>query len=230
MEAGFNAHGTGLRHNNSEGDVGLTTISRWSKKIGAAAICASAIFALAGSSAQAATWVLDPAHTNIGFSVKHMMLSNVTGEFDKFSGTIKSEDDDPKSVEIDVTIDAASIDTHNEKRDAHLKSPDFFDVAKYPTITFKSVKIEPDGDNKWTITGNLTMHGVTKLVVLDMTGPTPEVNVMGGPHRAASATATVNRQDFGIAFNKTIDNGGLVVGNDVTININVDAGKKTAAQ
>ena len=190
---------------------------------------ATAIFAFAMinvSSAQAATWVLDPAHTNIGFSVKHMMLSNVTGEFDKFSGTITANDDDPKSVEIEVTIDAASIDTHNDKRDGHLKSPDFFDVAKYPTITFKSVKIEPEADNKWKVTGNLTMHGVTKLVVLEVTGPTPEVTVMGGPHRAASATATINRQDFGVAFNKTLDNGGLVVGNDVTISINVDAGKK----
>jgi polyisoprenoid-binding protein YceI len=213
--------------------VDSMTISAWLKRIRTAAIFAVAIFtitALHANYAQAATWVLDPAHTNIGFSVKHMMLSNVTGEFDKFSGTITANDDDPKSIEIDVTIDAASVNTHNEKRDAHLKSPDFFDVAKYPTITFKSVKIEPDGDNKWKVTGNLTMHGVTKLVVLDVTGPTPEVNVMGGPHRAASATATINRQDFGVAFNKTLDNGGLVVGNDVTISINVDAGKKTAAQ
>ena len=206
--------------------MGSTTIWNWSRKIGAVAICASVVCGLAASSAHAATWVLDPAHTNIGFSVRHMMLSNVTGEFDKFSGTITANDDDPKSVEINVTIDAASIDTHNEKRDAHLKSPDFFDVAKYPTITFKSVKIEPDGDNRWKVTGDLTMHGVTKPVVLAVTGPTPEVNAMGGPHRAAEATATINRQDFGIAFNKTLDNGGLVVGNDVTVSINVDAAKK----
>lgn len=177
-------------------------------------------------SARAATWALDPAHTNINFSVRHMMLSDVTGEFDKFSGTITANDDDPKSVEIEVTIDAASINTRNEKRDTHLKSPDFLDVAKYPTITFKSVKIEPVSDNKWKITGNLTLHGVTKPVVLEVTGPTPEVNVMGSVHRAASATTTINRQDFGVAFNKTLDNGGLVVGNDVMVTINVDAGKK----
>jgi len=157
-----------------------------------------------------------------------MMLSNVTGEFDKFSGTITADGEDPKSVVIEVTIDASSIDTHNDKRDAHLKSPAFFDVAKYPTITFKSEKVEPDGAGKWKVTGNLTMHGVTKPVVLEVTGPTPEVNVMGAPHRAASATTTLNRQDYGVAFNKPLDNGGVLVGNDVTITINVDAGKKAA--
>ena len=90
-------------------------------------------------------------------------------------------------------------------------------MAKYPTITFKSVKIEPDGDGKWKVTGNLTLHGVTKPVVLEVTGPTPEVMVMGSPRRGASATTTINRQDFGVAFNKTLDSGGLVVGNDVAI-------------
>jgi len=199
-------------------------LSSWKSALGAAAMIAAA--ALYPVNAGAATWVLDPAHTNINFSVRHMMLSDVTGEFDKFSGTITANDDDPKSVEIEVTIDAASINTRNEKRDMHLKSPDFLDVAKYPTITFKSLKIEPVSDTKWKITGNLTMHGVTKPVVLEVTGPTPEVNVMGAVHRAASATTTINRQDFGVAFNKTLDNGGLVVGNDVTITINVDAGKK----
>lgn len=179
-----------------------------------------------GRSAFAATWAIDPVHSSISFSVRHMMLSNVTGQFDKFSGSITANDDDPKSVEINVTIDASSIDTHNDKRDTHLKSPDFFDVAKYPTITFKSVKIEPVSDSKWKVIGDLTMHGVTKPVPLDVTGPTPEVNVMGSPHRAASATTTINRQDFGVAFNKTLDNGGLVVGNDVSITINVDAGKE----
>jgi len=207
--------------------VNSKTISIW-KKTGTIAIFAAMIFALTatnGSSAHAATWTIDPVHSSISFSVQHMMLSNVTGEFDKFSGSITANDDDPKSVEIEVTIDASSVDTHNEKRDTDLKSPNFLDVAKYPTITFKSVKIEPVSDGKWKVTGDLTMHGVTKSVILDVTGPTPEVKVMGSPHRAASATTTINRQDFGVAFNKTLDSGGLVVGNDVTITINVDAGK-----
>jgi len=196
----------------------------WSRAIGAAAIFA--IAAITPASARAETWKIDPVHSSINFSVQHMMLSNVTGEFDRFSGAITANDDDPKSVEIEATIDASSIDTHAEKRDADLKGPNFLEVAKYPAITFKSVKIEPESDNKWKVTGNLTLHGVTKLVVLEVTGPTPEIKVMGKPHRAASATTTINRQDFGLSFNKTLDNGGLVVGNEVTVVINVDAAKK----
>jgi polyisoprenoid-binding protein YceI len=200
-------------------------ISSWCRKaIGVAAVVA--IAALTPVNARAETWNVDPVHSSIGFSVQHMMLSNVTGEFDKFSGTITANDDDPKSVEIEATIDASSINTHVEKRDADIKGPNFLDVAKYPTITFKSVKIEPEADNKWKVTGNLTLHGVTKLVVLEVTGPTPEVKVMGATHRAASATTTINRQDFGVSFNKTLDNGGLVVSNEVTVTINVDAAKK----
>jgi polyisoprenoid-binding protein YceI len=209
--------------------VDSTIISGWFKTTVSGAFYALVIGALSllgAGRASAATWALDPAHSSIDFSVQHMMLSYVKGEFDKFSGTITAQDDDPKSLEIDVTIDASSVDTHNEKRDNHLKSPDFLDVAKYPTITFKSVKIEPETDGKWKVTGNLTLHGVTKLVVLEVSGPTPEITVMGAPHRAASATTTINRQDFGVAFNKTLDKGGLVVGNDVMISIEVDAAKK----
>jgi polyisoprenoid-binding protein YceI len=157
-----------------------------------------------------------------------MMISDVRGEFDKFSGTITANDDDPKSVEIEATIDAASINTRSDKRDADLKGPNFLDVAKYPTITFKSLKIEPDGDGKWKVTGDLTLHGVTKPVVLAVTGPSPEITVMGSPRRGASATTTINRQDFGISFNKTLDSGGMVVGNDVPITIDVEAVKKAA--
>jgi len=207
------------------------TISVWFKKAGAAAVFASAIFAIAAVSAGGAgteTWNLDPVHSNISFSARHMMISDVRGEFDKFSGTITANGDDPKSVEIEATIDAASINTRSDKRDADLKGPNFLDVAKYPTITFKSLKIEPDGDGKWKVTGDLTLHGVTKPVVLAVTGPSPEITVMGSPRRGASATTTINRQDFGISFNKTLDSGGMVVGNDVPITIDVEAVKKAA--
>jgi polyisoprenoid-binding protein YceI len=180
---------------------------------------------LVAASARAETWTIDPVHSSIDFSVRHMMLSNVTGEFDKFAGTISANGADPNSLAIDVTIDAASVDTHTEKRDNDLRSPNFLDVAKYPTITFKSTKVEAAGQNRWKVTGDLTLHGVTKPVVLDVTGPTPEVKAMGKIHRAASATTTIDRRDFGLTFNKTLDNGGLVVGNEVTITINVDAAK-----
>ncbi len=201
--------------------------SSWFARTAAAAVFMSAIFTIAAVSARGTgteTWNIDPVHSNISFSARHMMISDVKGEFDKFSGTITANDDDPKSVEIIATIDAASINTRAEKRDNHLKSADFLDVAKYPTITFKSVKIEPDGEGKWKVTGNLTLHGVTKLVVLEVTGPTPEVKAMG-IRRGASATTTINRQDFGVSFNKTIDSGGLVVGNEIPISIDVEAVK-----
>ncbi len=201
--------------------------SSWFARTAAAAVFVSAIFTIAAVSARGTgtqTWNIDPVHSNISFSARHMMISDVRGEFDKFSGTITANDDDPKSVEIVATIDAASINTRAEKRDNDLKSPDFLDVAKYPTITFKSAKIEPDGDGKWKVTGNLTLHGVTKLVVLEVTGPSPEVKAMG-IRRGASATTTINRQDFGISFNKTLDSGGLVVGNDIAISIDVEAVK-----
>jgi polyisoprenoid-binding protein YceI len=208
------------------------TISVWFKKAGAAAVFASAIFAMASarpSGARAETWNLDPVHSNISFSARHMMISDVRGEFDKFSGAITANDDDPKSVQIEATIDAASINTRSEMRDKDLKGPNFLDVTKYPTLTFKSVKIEPDGDGKWKVTGDLTLHGVTKLVVLEVTGPSPEIkDPYGNTRRGASATTTINRQDFGIAFNKTLDSGGMVVGNDVAITIDVEAVKKAA--
>ena len=118
--------------------------------------------------AHADTWQIDPAHTNVEFTVRHMMISNVKGQFQKTAGTITANGNDAASAQIDATIDASSVDTRVERRDMHLKSPDFLDVAKYPTITFKSTKVEADGPNKWKVTGDLTLHGVTKPVVLDV--------------------------------------------------------------
>ena len=205
-----------------------TTISVWLRKTGAAAVFASAIFAMAAMTAggaRAETWNIDPVHSNISFSARHMMISDVKGEFDKFSGTVTGTANDPNSVQIEATIDTASINTRSDKRDADLKGPNFLDVAKYPTMMFKSTKIEPDGDGKWKVTGDLTLHGVTKPVVLEVIGPSPEIKVMGNERRGASATTTINRQDFGISFNKTLDSGGMVVGNDVPVSIDVEAVK-----
>ena len=173
------------------------------------------------------TWEIDPAHSSVGFSVRHMMISNVRGEFTKLSGTVKANERDLSESVVEATIDAASIDTRNAKRDDHLRSPDFLDVAKYPTITFKSRKIMPAGDKKWKVAGDLTLHGVTREVVLDVEGPTPEVKDPQGNIRAgASATTKINRQDFGITWSKSLDGGGVMVGDEITVTIDVEGVKK----
>jgi len=176
--------------------------------------------------AQADTWQIDPAHTNVEFTVRHMMISNVKGQFQKISGTITANGNDASSAKIDVTIDASSVDTRVERRDAHLKSPDFLDVAKYPTIAFKSTKVEADGPNKWRVTGDLTIHGVTKPVVLDVEGSGPPIDVMGHTRAGASATTKINRSDFGLTWNKALEAGGVLVGDPVAISIDVEAVKK----
>ena len=177
-------------------------------------------------SARGATWEIDPGHTSVQFSVRHLMVSNVRGEFGKVSGVVKVDDSDVTKSTIEATIDVASINTRNAKRDEHLRSPDFFDAAKYPTITFKSTKAEKTASG-WKVTGDLTMHGVTKPVVLDVEGPTPEIKDPWGNSRAgAQATAKIDRQDFGISWNKALDAGGVTVGNEVSITIDVEAVKK----
>jgi len=172
----------------------------------------------------AATWQIDPAHTNVSFSVRHMMISNVRGEFTKVSGTVEGDEKTPTQAVITATIDAASIDTREAKRDAHLKSPDFLDVAKYPTITFKSKKIEPAGAGQFKVTGDLTLHGVTREVVLDVSDVTqPVKDPMGKSRAGARATTKIDRKDFGINWSKAMDGGGLVVGDEVAISIDVEA-------
>src|SRR3989475_7180807 len=145
------------------------------------------------SLARAATWNLDPAPASVQFSVRHLMVSTVRGAFGKVTGTVQVDEKDLPRSKLQATIDAASIDTRVEKRDAHLKSPDFLDVAKYPTITFVSKEIEKAGDGRWKVTGDLTLHGVTRPVTLDVEGPTPPVkDPMTGALRAGGhATARI---------------------------------------
>jgi len=182
------------------------------------------------SRAFAATWEIDPAHTTIQFSVRHMMVSNVRGQFGKFSGHVDGDETKPTEARIEATIQTASIDTANEKRDEHLRSPDFLDAAKFPTITYTSRKIEKTGEGKWKVTGDLTLHGVTKEVVLDLSDVTPPIkDPMGNMRAGAEARATINRQDFGISFNKTLDGGGVMVGNEITITIDVEVTRKAGA-
>ena len=172
------------------------------------------------------TWEIDPAHSSIQFGVRHLMISTVKGTFPKFTATVVGDEKDPTSTVIEASIDAASIDTKESKRDEHLRGADFFDVAKYPTITFKSTKVEQAGGRRFKVHGDLTMHGVTKPVTLDVEA-TPEVKGMRGETRAgARATTKINRKDFGINWSKTMDGGGLVVGDDVDVTIDVEAVKK----
>src|SRR5438094_10247071 len=175
------------------------------------------------ASAATTTWQIDPAHTAAGFAVKHLMISTVRGQFKGIAGTVTWDDQDISKSSIDVTIDASTVDTSEPNRDKDLKSDKFFDVAKYPTITFKSKKIESVSAGKLKIAGDLTIHGVTKEVMLDVEGPTgPVKDPWGNTRVAANAAAKVNRQDFGVKWNATVDGGGVVVGDDVTITIDLE--------
>jgi polyisoprenoid-binding protein YceI len=190
-------------------------------------LIASALMIAAPLAASADTWQIDPVHTTVEFTVRHMMISNVRGLFTKVAGTITAKDSDPASVKVEATIDTSSIDTRSADRDADLKSANFLDVAKYPTMTFKSKKIEPAGPGKWKMVGDLTLHGVTKEVTLDVQGPTAPIKDPWGNSRAgASATTKINRKDFGLTWNKALETGGAVVGDEVTVSIDVEAVKK----
>jgi polyisoprenoid-binding protein YceI len=170
----------------------------------------------------AATYQIDPAHSTAGFTVRHMMVSNVSGAFTKMSGTVEYDPNKPAQSRIEAVIEAASVDTRNEKRDADLRSPNFFDSASYPTITFRSKNIEKAGDGRLRVMGDLTIRGVTKEVVLDVEGPTPEIQAQGAFRMGASGATRINRQDFGIKWNRALDNGGVVVSDEVRINIEVE--------
>ncbi len=181
--------------------------------------------------ARASVWEIDSAHSSTEFSVKHMMVSTAKGRFDKVAGTLNLDDKNPTKSTIELTIDATTIDTHEAKRDGHLKSPDFFDVAKFPTITFKSTKIEKAGKAKFKVTGDLTMHGVTKPVTLAVEGPTaPMKSPFGTTSSGASATTKINRKDWGLTWNKPLEAaGGVLVGDEVTINVDLELLSKPEA-
>jgi polyisoprenoid-binding protein YceI len=182
--------------------------------------------------ARAAVWEIDSSHSTAEFSVKHMMVSNVKGTFNKVTGTVNIDEKDLTKSSVDVTIDPNTIDTHEAKRDGHLKSPDFFDVAKFPTITFKSTKVEKAGKGKLKLTDDLRMHGVTKAVVLSVEGPGPEVKnaFFNAYDRGATATGKINRKDWGLTWNKPLESaGGVLVGDEVQLTIDLELIKKPEA-
>lgn len=171
-------------------------------------------------------WGHDPAHSSVGFSVRHMMVSNVRGEFTKFSVSVTTFGDKPETAQVEVSIDAASIDTRIADRDRHLRSADFLDVEKHPTITFTSTRVEALAGGKLKVYGNLTIKGVTRPVVLDVeTSPVlkdPWGNLRVGVH----ATTTIDRKDFGVSWHKVLDTGEVVVGDDVSVILDVELVRK----
>ncbi len=188
------------------------------------------VFALAAAAAPVAasdTWVVDASHTGVEFSVRHMMITNVKGSFATFDGVLEY---DPKKVtktKIQGTIDVASVNTDDAKRDEHLRSADFFDVATHPKMTFESTKVIKDGDG-YVAVGNLTLRGVTKEVRMPVEFSGPIKDPWGNDRIGFSASTTINRQDFGVKWNKTLDAGGAVVGDTVRISIDGEAIKQTA--
>ena len=180
-------------------------------------VLTAALALTASAAAQATTWQIDPNHTAAQFSVRHLGISTVRGAFTKVSGSVTYDPTNPGKTVIDVTIDANSVDTRVERRDNDLRSPNFFDAAKFPTLTFKSKHTEANGAGRLKVTGDLTIHGVTKEVVLEVEGPSePMKDPRGNQHMGASASTKINRQDFGVSADKGM------VGDDISIMIDVE--------
>jgi polyisoprenoid-binding protein YceI len=191
-------------------------------------ILAAAVLCLAAPGLlHAAPWEFDPAHTGVHFKVRHLMISSVRGEFENVSGKIVYNEADVTKSTADITIDAASVNTRVAKRDADLRSPNFLDVAKYPAITFKSKRVEKTGNGTLKMAGDLTIHGVTKEVVLAVEGPTPAIKDPWGNTRVGGQASTkINRKDFGLVWNKSLETGGVLVGDEVEITIDVEILRK----
>ncbi|MCC6365570.1 MAG: YceI family protein [Bryobacterales bacterium] len=168
------------------------------------------------------TWNLDPVHSVAEFKVKHMMISNVKGQFTGITGVLTLDESQIANSRVEATIDASSIQTRDAQRDGHLKSADFFDVEKYPSLTFRSTKIERRGEDELAVTGDLTIHGVTRAVVFKVEGPTPpNKDPWGNTRIGLSADTKINRKDFGLTWNAALEAGGILVGDDVTITLDV---------
>lgn len=168
------------------------------------------------------TWTIDPAHSVAEFKVKHMMISNVKGQFTGVSGTLSLDEADLTNSTIEATIDAASINTREPQRDAHLKSADFFDADKFPTLAFRSTAVTRDGESELAVDGELTIHGVTRGVRFAVEGPTaPGKDPWGNTRIGLSATTRINRKDYGLTWNAALETGGILVGEEVTITLDI---------
>jgi polyisoprenoid-binding protein YceI len=177
-----------------------------------------------------ATYQIDPAHSGVHFSVRHLMLSNVRGTFGGVKGTVVYDPANPSATQVDATVDAATISTGEPKRDEHLKSADFLDVAKYPAITFKGKRTEKTSDTAFKVTGDLTIHGVTREVVLAVEDVSPEAkDPWGGTRIGATAKTKIDRQQFGVTWNSPLESGGVVVGDDVKLEFELEFTKAQTA-
>lgn len=183
------------------------------------ALLAALMLPSAGSTA---TWKSDPSHASVQFAVSHLMVSTVRGTFDAFDVTIVLDEDDVERSSVTATIDTASVNTRDEKRDAHLRGPDFFDVVVHPTMTFRSTQVEKIADARYRVTGDLTLLGITRQVVLDVRGsPRPITDPRGIRRMGGSVTTTIHRPDFGLTYNSILDTGGVSIGEDVDIVIDL---------
>ncbi len=178
--------------------------------------------ATTASPASVSTWNVDPAHSAAEFKVRHMMISNVKGKFTGISGTLVLNEADPTASKIEATIPVNTLATGDEQRDGHLKSPDFFDMEKFPTIAFKSLSVRLTGPGEHEVTGELSIHGVTKVVTLAVEGPSaPAKDPWGNTRIGLSANGKINRKDFGLNWNSTLETGGVLVGEEVIITLDV---------
>ncbi len=170
---------------------------------------------------------IDPAHSRAHFKVRHLMVANVRGEFSKVTGTVAFDSADLGNSKLEAAIDASTVNTSEPQRDAHLQSADFLDVANFPTINFISKSFARTGPDALAIVGDLSIHGITREVVLSVEGPTEEVKDPWGNTKAgASATTKINRKDFGLTWNQALETGGLLVGEDITITLDIELTKK----
>jgi polyisoprenoid-binding protein YceI len=183
-------------------------------------------FVAAYSAAAQSTWNVDKSHSKVQFVVSHMVVSEVTGHFKDFNGKLASKGNSVENADITFTINVKSVDTDDAKRDEHLLAPDFFDAEKYPTITFKSSSFKKISDKKYKLTGDLTMHGVTKKIDLDVTYGGEVKDPWGKTRSGYKIKGLINRNDYGVSWSKNMDAGGLVVGEDVELNIAVELVKE----
>jgi polyisoprenoid-binding protein YceI len=169
------------------------------------------------------TWSIDPVHSHAQFKVKHLMISNVKGEFTAVTGSLKYDSENVANSQVEASIDASTLNTRDAQRDGHLKSPDFFDVAKFPQLTFKSTRVSKKGDGELSVGGDLTLHGVTRNVVFEVEDLSPATKDPWGNTRIGlSATTKIDRKDFGLVWNSALETGGVLVGDDVAITLDVE--------